>query len=55
MRKRLEVYQEQTRPLVNFYQELAQNGEQNAPTYVRVAGVGGVDDIRQRIMEKLKG
>ncbi|NQY85565.1 MAG: adenylate kinase, partial [Alcanivorax sp.] len=55
VRKRLEVYQEQTRPLVNFYQELAQNGEQNAPTYVRVAGVGGVDDIRQRIMEKLKG
>ena len=55
VRKRLEVYQEQTRPLVNFYQELAKNGEQNAPTYVRVAGVGGVDDIRQRIMEKLKG
>lgn len=55
VRKRLEVYQEQTRPLVNFYEEMAASGVPHAPGYVRVAGVGGVDDIRQRIMEKLKG
>ena len=33
----------------------ADSGEPNAPTYMRVAGVGGVEDIRQRIMAKLKG
>lgn len=55
VRKRLEVYQEQTRPLVNFYRELAENDKEKAPTYVCVSGVGSVDDIRQRIMAKLKG
>jgi adenylate kinase len=55
VRKRLQVYQEQTRPLVDFYQGLAESGDAKAPRYVRVAGVGSVDDIRQRIMAALKG
>ncbi len=55
VRKRLEVYQAQTRPLVDFYQELADKGEANAPRYLRVAGVGSVDDIRDRVLSGLKG
>ena len=55
VRKRLEVYQAQTRPLVDFYQDLADQGEANAPQYVRVAGVGSVDDIRDRVLSGLKG
>ena len=55
VRKRLEVYQAQTRPLVDFYQDLADKGEANAPRYVRVAGVGSVDDIRDRVLTGLKG
>lgn len=55
VRKRLEVYQAQTRPLVDFYQDLADKGEANAPRYVRVAGVGSVDDIRERVLSGLKG
>lgn len=55
VRKRLEVYQAQTRPLVDFYQDLAKQGESNAPAYVRVAGVGSVDDIRDRVLSALKG
>lgn len=55
VRKRLEVYQAQTRPLVDFYQDLAKQGESSAPTYVRVAGVGSVDDIRDRVLSALKG
>ncbi|MGK0392663.1 MAG: adenylate kinase [Alcanivorax borkumensis] len=55
VRKRLEVYQAQTRPLVDFYQDLAKQGEANAPRYVRVAGVGSVDDIRDRVLSALKG
>ncbi len=55
VRKRLEVYQAQTRPLVDFYQDLAKNTEAKAPGYVRVAGVGSVDDIRDRVLSALKG
>ena len=55
VRKRLEVYKDQTRPLVNFYQDLADKDQATAPRYVRVAGVGSVDDIRQRIMAALQG
>jgi adenylate kinase len=54
VRKRLEVYQSQTRPLVDFYQDLAKKDDAKAPRYVRVAGVGSVDDIRNRVLEALK-
>lgn len=55
VRKRLEVYQSQTRPLVDFYQDLTKKEGAKAPRYVRVAGVGSVDDIRNRVLGALKG
>ncbi|MCG8393036.1 MAG: adenylate kinase [Pseudomonadales bacterium] len=55
VRKRLEVYQSQTRPLVDFYQDLARNEDAKAPTYVRIPGVGSVEDIRDRVLDALKG
>lgn len=55
VRKRLEVYQSQTRPLVDFYQDLAKKDDAKAPRYVRVAGVGSVDDIRNRVLDALQG
>ena len=54
VRKRLEVYQSQTRPLVDFYQDLAKKDDAKAPRYVRVAGVGSVDDIRSRVLDPLQ-
>ncbi|MBL4569991.1 MAG: adenylate kinase [Alcanivorax sp.] len=54
VRKRLEVYQSQTRPLVDFYQDLAKKDDAKAPRYVRVAGVGSVDDIRNRVLGALQ-
>ena len=54
VRKRLEVYQSQTRPLVDFYQDLAKKDNAKAPRYVRVAGVGSVEDIRNRVLDALK-
>lgn len=54
VRKRLEVYQSQTRPLVDFYEGLAVEGGERAPVYIRVPGVGSVDDIRARIFEALE-
>ena len=51
--KRLEVYHAQTKPLVNFYNQWAASGAAGAPKYVKVAGVGKVDAIRDEIFAKL--
>ena len=51
--KRLEVYHSQTKPLVNFYNQWASSGAAGAPKYVKVAGVGSVDGIRDQIFAAL--
>jgi adenylate kinase len=53
VRKRLEVYQAQTRPLVEFYGRWAATGAAAAPRYRKIAGQGGVDDIRARAIGAL--
>ncbi len=54
VRKRLSVYHEQTKPLVNFYRDLEQNGHPEAPKYTRISGVGNIDEIRQQLEAVLK-
>ncbi len=53
VKKRLEVYHSQTKPLVNFYNQWADSGASGAPKYLKVAGVGKVDAIRDEIFAKL--
>ena len=53
VRKRLQVYHEQTEPLVAFYSEWAETGGPGAPRYVRIPGIGQVEDIRDRIFAVL--
>ena len=53
VRKRLEVYQNQTRPLVDYYLGWAKSGAPGAPKYARVAGVGTVDQIRDKVFAAL--
>ena len=53
VKKRLEVYQSQTRPLVDFYSELAARGDPSAPKYRKIAGVGTVDEIKQKAFDAL--
>ena len=53
VRKRLEIYHSQTKPLVNYYSKWAENGEANAPKYVRIDGIGKVDAIRDGIFAAL--
>ena len=53
VRKRLEVYQNQTRPLVDYYLGWAKTGVAGAPKYTRVAGVGTVDQIRDKVFAAL--
>ena len=50
VRTRLNVYHEQTEPLVAFYQGMAGD---NVPQYRSVAGVGSVDEIREKVFQAL--
>ena len=53
IRKRLEVYQQQTRPLVEYYSRWAAQGDARAPRYRKISGIGAVEDIRKRILVAL--
>lgn len=53
VRHRLNVYRDQTRPLIEYYGKWADTGDSAAPQYRRISGVGSVDDIRQRLFEAL--
>lgn len=55
VRKRLEVYQKQTRPLVDYYSRWAQSGTPGAPRYACISGTGSVDEITRRVMDALQG
>lgn len=54
VRKRLEVYHSQTKPLLEYYGKWAASGDPRAPKCRRIAGVGSVEDIRQAAFEALK-
>ena len=53
VKKRLDVYHAQTEPLVKYYGDWAARGEAGRPKYVKVAGVGKVDGIRDSIFAAL--
>ena len=53
VKKRLDVYSQQTRPLVAYYSEWAQREAQSAPQYRAISGMGSVEDITQRAMQAL--
>lgn len=55
VRKRLQVYQSQTRPLVDYYGHWAATGSAGAPRYARISGTGSVEEITSRVMAALKG
>lgn len=54
IRRRLAVYVEQTKPLIEYYSDWAEKDAEAAPEYVRVEGVGSVEDIRDAIFTGLK-
>jgi adenylate kinase len=53
VKTRLDVYHEQTEPLVSYYGNWAKSGDANAPKYVKILGVGKVEDIRAKIFAAL--
>ena len=53
VRKRLEVYHAQTEPLVGYYQNWERSGEAEAPAYIRIEGIGKVEEIRDNIFSAM--
>lgn len=53
VRKRLEVYNAQTRPLVNYYSLWAKAEPAVAPAYRAISGMGTVDEITARAFAAL--
>jgi adenylate kinase len=53
VRKRLEVYSAQTRPLVAYYSKWAETDPSGAPRYRAISGMGSVDEITARAFAAL--
>jgi adenylate kinase len=53
VRNRLQVYQNQTRPLVDYYSKWAATGDAQAPRCRRIDGTGTVDQITARALGAL--
>jgi len=54
VKKRLDVYHAQTRPLVDYYEQWAASGDAAAPRYRKIDGTGSVDDITARALAALR-
>lgn len=53
VRKRLDVYHSQTRPLVEYYAGWAVQGGADAPLYRKISGTGSVPEITERALAAL--
>lgn len=54
VRKRLDVYHSQTKPLVEYYSKWAATGDAKAPKYRKILGQGAVEEITRRAFDALK-
>ena len=53
VKKRQDVYTQQTRPLVDYYSQWAAKEPAAAPKYRKISGTGSVDDITARALQAL--
>ena len=53
VKNRLDVYHEQTEPLIAYYRDWAATGDADAPGYHKIAGIGSVEEIRDKIFAAL--
>jgi len=54
VRQRLNVYHTQTQPLIEYYSQWADSGDEHAPKFIQVNGIGKVTEIRDQIFDTLK-
>jgi adenylate kinase len=53
VKKRLDVYHEQTEVLVSFYSKMAASGDATAPKYVKIDGTQPVETVRDNVLSAL--
>ena len=53
VRKRLAVYHQQTKPLIDYYGNWAASAASGTPRYIRIAGMGRVEEVRDRVFAAL--
>jgi adenylate kinase len=53
VKKRLDVYSAQTRPLVDYYSSWASKDPASAPQYRAISGLGSVEEIKERAFSAL--
>ncbi|MCZ6564615.1 MAG: adenylate kinase [Gammaproteobacteria bacterium] len=53
VRERLKVYHQQTEPLIDYYSKWAASSDAGVPKYVKVNGIGKVEEIREQIFSAL--
>lgn len=53
VKKRLQVYHDQTEVLLGYYNNWAQSGQPGAPQYRKIEGVGSVDQIKEAVFNAL--
>lgn len=53
VKKRLEVYHNQTEPLINYYKKWEGSKDQRAPRYIHIHGIGKVEEIRDKVFAAL--
>jgi adenylate kinase len=53
VKKRLDVYHDQTKPLVDYYFSWSATGDVHAPRYAKISGLGSVDEITKRTFAAL--
>lgn len=54
VKERLNVYHQQTKPLIEYYAKWQAEGDANAPKHRKVSGTGTVDQIRDSIFAVIK-
>jgi adenylate kinase len=54
VKKRLQVYHDQTEVLLGYYGDWAKSGQAGAPKYRKVEGVGAVSEITAKVLSTLK-
>lgn len=54
VRHRLEVYHEQTEPLIEYYLKWEQEDPGSAPRVSRIDGLGSLDEVRERVLAALE-
>lgn len=53
VKKRLDIYHHQTKPLIDYYLSWSQRKEEYAPKYKKVSGLGNIEQIKAEVLKDL--